>query len=87
MASAAISGVGRLDRGEVMRLLMACLLMAALGGAPVAHAKNFSAAKAPLSRGKCVKLGGTVLESRDCPTHLCCHIYKNGQLAADLCVK
>lgn len=70
-----------------MRLLMACLLMAALGGATVAHARNFSVPKAPLSQSKCVKLGGTVLESRDCQSHLCCHIYKNGQLAADLCVK
>ena len=40
-------------------MLMACLLMAALGGAPVAHAKNFSAAKAPLSRGKCGMGRGT----------------------------
>jgi hypothetical protein len=70
-----------------MRSLMACLLAAALGGATVAEAKNFSEPKAPLSQSKCVKLGGSVLESRDCPTHLCCHIYRNGQLAADLCVK
>ena len=70
-----------------MRLLVACLVTVALASITSAHAKNFSVPKAPLSQNKCLKLGGTVLESRDCPTHLCCHIYKNGQLVADLCVK
>jgi hypothetical protein len=70
-----------------MRLFAGCLLLAAVGSATAASARNFSLPKAAVSQSKCVKLGGTVLESRDCPTHLCCHIYKNGQLAADLCVR
>jgi len=70
-----------------MRLFAAFLLVAGLGLATAANAKNFSAPKAPLRQNRCVKLGGTVLPSTDCPTKLCCHIYKNGKLAADLCVK
>jgi len=70
-----------------MRLFLAILFVAGVGVAGAANAKSSSIPKGPLSQSRCVKLGGTVLPSTDCPTKLCCHIYKDGQLAADLCVK